>query len=386
MTIAPPAPGRLGVAIPAPQVLQYLQQMEAWTSERREQLDALDATIRALPVPTAQQPGPNPRLLTNDVMLCLALWQSVRTRLDQLVATWDSGRVGQAELEKISVLVWGRLETSAAGAGQSSGMAGMNLSLPEACRLSDAMTNQLSTKLGMAPDVDALASRVRDLKRAMERLRDQVALEDAATLPASQRKLAGLESRLSTVEGKLARGGDIGGLIGPLEIEAATFERDMIVAGARRRTLTQKVDAVTKAMTTAREREKAVAEIAERAATTVTPAPKYAVPHVDALGPVPTDEAALDELAARLPRVMKAFDVVEHACADALTEHDELVARLADARARAAAVGLSDPAMEEVAHTAGGLLETRPAPVAVARSLVEAYTNHVALAASKESR
>ena len=40
----------------------------------------------------------------------MALWKAVADRYDLLVATWDSGRVGPTELERLSTLVWGRLD------------------------------------------------------------------------------------------------------------------------------------------------------------------------------------------------------------------------------------------------------------------------------------
>ena len=46
------------------------------------------------------------------MLLSMALWKAVADRHDLLVATWDSGRVGQAELERLSTLVWGRLDAS----------------------------------------------------------------------------------------------------------------------------------------------------------------------------------------------------------------------------------------------------------------------------------
>ena len=64
----------------------------------------------------------------------------------------------------------------------------------------------------------------------------QVDLEPAGSAhqqaAAAQARMA---RRLKDLADKAGRGGDVAGLLGPLEIEAATFERDLIVNGSRRR-------------------------------------------------------------------------------------------------------------------------------------------------------
>ena len=84
----------------------------------------------------------------------MALWKAVADRHDLLVATWDSGRVGPTELARLSTLVWGRLDalprppiilcsdTPPVPAGA------LAVSLPEACRLSDALAASLRARLG----------------------------------------------------------------------------------------------------------------------------------------------------------------------------------------------------------------------------------------------
>jgi hypothetical protein len=46
-------------------------------------------------------------------MLSMALWQTVSDRYDLLVATWDLGRAGKTELERLSILIWERLAPGA---------------------------------------------------------------------------------------------------------------------------------------------------------------------------------------------------------------------------------------------------------------------------------
>ncbi|HEX5335550.1 MAG TPA: hypothetical protein VFW55_06685, partial [Propionicimonas sp.] len=117
-TTAPAAPGQLGVAATPQQLMEYLGQLDAWLGERRAQLDALDAQI----IESGRQAE-----LTSDMALALALWQAAKTRQNLLLSTWDSGRVGQQERERLSALIWGRLDTANAGLAQ---LQSMSVSLP----------------------------------------------------------------------------------------------------------------------------------------------------------------------------------------------------------------------------------------------------------------
>ena len=128
----------------------------------------------------------------------------------------------------MATLIWGRLDAATAS--------GLSVSLPEACRLSDALLSQLRVKLGLDPSGMEITERIRQLRAQMERIRDQIDLEPAG---AGQQQAALEQSRLARrlkdIAEKAGRGGDVAGSLGPLEIDAATFERDLIVNGARRR-------------------------------------------------------------------------------------------------------------------------------------------------------
>ena len=102
-------------------------------------------------------------------------------RYEQLQRVWDSGRVGVTEREKLSSLIWGRLDA----AYDTSGLA---VSLPEACRLSDALVSQLRVRLGL--DVSALETtdRIADLRAQLERIRDQIGSGAARGPPAAGRR------------------------------------------------------------------------------------------------------------------------------------------------------------------------------------------------------
>ena len=97
--------------------------------------------------------------------------------------------------------------------------------------------------------------------------------------------------RLKEIADKAGRGGDVGGLLGPLEIDAATFERDLIVAARGGVTPLALVEPGASSER-AQAREAALTEIVRRWVRAVDPAPRYAVPDVDALGPVPNTSAS----------------------------------------------------------------------------------------------
>lgn len=357
---APAAPGRLNEPVQPQQMVGYLSELDAWTAARRSELAALDAEIL----------GRKLSALTPDMQLSLALWQAVKNRYDLLLVTWDSGRVGPAECARLSSLIWGRLDT---GASPSAQLAGMAVSLPEACRLSDALVAQLRQKLNLDPNAEQLARRLRDLRAQLERIREQIALEPPASAPAASAQLQQLAVRLTELEGKRERGGDIGGLLGPLEIDAARYERDLIVGGARRR---ENRDALARARELTDEltaQEEATRQLVAKAVAEVTPAPNYAVPDVAALGPVPNTRAAIDAHLARLVQVGKALQVVQEAYSGVLAERDAQTALVGALRVKAQALGhAGDPDFAALMDTTGRLLARRPAPLAVVRQLLPA--------------
>lgn len=152
--VAPVAPGRLGEAIPARDLMTYLDGLVTWLDDRRSKLDALDAAAQA----TAEA-----ERYTPDVVLALTVWQSVRTRADELLKVWDSGRVTEVERERMSQLVWGRVDTRP-GASP--------VSLPEALTLCDAMVSALRTRLAFDPDTADVVARLRTLRASLVRAED----------------------------------------------------------------------------------------------------------------------------------------------------------------------------------------------------------------------
>jgi hypothetical protein len=134
--ITPEPPGRIGEAILPQDALDYLEALATWRDRRRGELDRLDEAAMASPE-AGSSTG-----VTGDVMLSMALWKAVADRYDLLSATWDSGRVGQAERERLSTLIWGRLDATldprlAQRPDVPSSSGALAVSLPEAMRLSD---------------------------------------------------------------------------------------------------------------------------------------------------------------------------------------------------------------------------------------------------------
>ncbi len=366
---APVAPGRLGDRLDPRQTGAYLDALGAWRDSRRAELDDLDR---------AAQQATDPAALTADVTLSMALWQAVADRCTLLAATWDSGRVGPAERERLSALIWGRLDTGIPGA---TGPGPLAVSLPEACRLSDALTGQLRQRIGLDPSGAESTARLVALRAQLERLRDQVGGEPAG--PAHQRaadQTSALARRLADAVARAGRGGDVGGLLGPIEIEAARFERDLIVGRARRRDSAALLARVGAARADLIAREQALRTVARRCVETVSPAPRYAVPDVDALGPLPNNAPALQRYAERLEPVGRALAQAEQAYATALRHRDDLDAQLAATRIKAQSRGRADEAdLAQTYAMARRALDARPCPTELAGQLVALYATYLRL-------
>jgi len=370
MNMAPPAPGKLGAPVDVLAMRRYLDALDSWLRFRRQELDEIDTAV--------QQNGTDE--LTGDIMLSMMLWKAVADRQQLLLATWDGGRVGPTERERLSALVWGRMDAtvdpSLLGKSTIANQlgSGLSVSLPEACRLSDALVQQLRMRLALDPAVDEYARRIKDLRAQMERLRDQVALEPAFTRDEAAGTLARLVTRLEDISAKAGRGGDVGGLIGPLELDAARFERDLIVGGAHRREARDKLNTARERAAELKTREAALQNLAAQCVRTVEPAPNYAVPDVAALGPVPNTAEAIDAYLHKLSRVGQAMTIAQEAYRQALANRDRLTEQLEQHRARAAAHGLEDePDLVRGYAMALEMIGRSPAPLPLCHHLVDYY-------------
>jgi len=380
MDTAPNAPGKLGTPVEVQDAMTYLGLLGAWIQQRRTELDALDATI--LTTPDRAQ-------LTNDMMLSLSVWQAIKNRYDLLLATWDSGRVGPTERARLSALIWGHLDDTLPDSGSptpgSAAISGLSVSLPEACRLSDALAGQLRSRLNRSPEADQLGGRLRDLRAQVERLRDQAKLEPPATQPTVLAQVEDISARTEDLAGKSDRGGDIGGLLGPLEIRAATMERDLIVGNTKRRQAQDKLARARELLEALQLRETALNDLVTRTVESVTPAPKYAVPNVAALGPVPSSASQLDGYLVKLGSVSKAMQIVQDAYGKALDDRKALTDRLSHEVSTAQQAGVaSDADVAALGGVVESFLARRPAPTQVVASLLDAYAAAVRLLAARD--
>lgn len=360
--VAPQAPGAMGEDVDPERLLTYLTDLGTWRDRRKVELDELDeACLRS----------PDRDALTPDVMLSMTLWQAVAGRHDLLVATWDSGRVLEPERRRLTTLIWGRLDQRG---GQGSALA---VSLPEACRLSDTLAGSLRARLrldGAEPDVSA---RVRDLRAAVERIRDLVAAIPAKNRASAEQVLIGLDRRLVDVADRAKRGADVGGLLPALEQESARTERDLIVAASQR--AKAKHD-----LTTARQRRDELAargdalqRLAARTVGAVTPAPTLAVPDVNALGePTGSD---VDAYLQRLDRVEAALETVHRAYSAALEKREEFAGQIRAYASKAAALtGDAADDAAELSRRAEETLQRTPVDIDRLAALAAAQQSYLA--------
>ncbi len=396
--ITPAPPGRIGAAISAQDALHYLEELGAWRDQRKSELDLLDQAALSQPdgdpsKSTSASTGSVASVgVTGDVMLSMALWKAIADRHDLLMATWDSGRVGQAELERLSTLIWGRLDATldprlARRPDVPSSSGALAVSLPEAMRLSDALAASLRVRLSLDPADADVTGRLRGLRAQLERVRDLVAAEPPDNRDGFSHKLSKLDTRLGEMVDKAKRGADVGGLLGPLEADSARTERDLIVGSATRAEAARDVSRARQLRSELEARGAAIRDLAAKCVATVNPAPRLAVPDVAALGPVPQTGAEVGVYLARMARVSRALNQAQAAYAMALDELGELRGRLEAYAIKAAQVAGNLPGsaaadakddLGELFRRAQDALNARPADVARVRGLVAAHQAYLA--------
>jgi hypothetical protein len=361
---APAAPGRLGQAIPVPELLAYLTALAQWRAARRQELDRIDAAAL-----NAQDTDS----YTADLTLAMTIWQSVTERLQRLTTIWDSGRVDLQLREEMSRLIWGTgLGAGPGGAGVAAG-AGLGLSLVEACRLSDALTAALRARLAFDPLAADTAARIAASRGSLQRSAEMLA-DSRTARPGVVPDVDGLRRRLEELASKAANGTDIAGPLGAVESAAARAERDLIVGAAMHRDLGRDYRAALDRRRELEAQQESLRALVVRAIEKVTPTPRMAVPDVARLGRVPQTREALDHYRTRLETVAAALRMAEAAYAAPLNERDELRGRLQAFAAKAAATGRADDSVVAAAYDrAYSVLWSAPCPIPQARELVLAY-------------
>ena len=98
--------------------------------------------VKTIPAGGLGNPSPN-EFYTGDVTLAMSLVHSIASRHDELVSAWDSGRVDDAVLARIGVLLWGRLPDPL-GAPSA-------FTLSEAGTLAAALVDRLVAELATDP-------------------------------------------------------------------------------------------------------------------------------------------------------------------------------------------------------------------------------------------
>ena len=364
----------------------YLTELDSWVRYRKDELDELDAA--ALPR------SPRKDELTDDMTLSMALWKAVADRLQLLLAVWDGGRVLEPERERLATLIHGRLDATLDPAVLAKSATEPRYDVRRARRVAAGGLPAVR-RAGRAA---APAARPRSGGRRERRPRQGPArlARPAArpgrprarrrSRPRAQRTWDELAARIKDVTERLQRGGDVGGLLGPLENDTALFERDLIVGGAERRDTRDRAAAAAELREDLLARSAALEQLAARCVEAVDPAPNYAVPDVEALGPVP----GLAARPRRLPQPPGARRRCHEPRPRVVRRRPRRPRRPGRAARRARAEGVRPGLVVRQRDLAGAeatareVLARRPCPVAVATALVDAYAAWLTHAATPQ--
>jgi hypothetical protein len=373
-TVAPTAPGRLGVPVQAPEAQTYLFALREWVAQRRADLGEVDRAV--LKLSQAEQVA-----ITNDLTVALTFWKAVSDRLTLLETTFDGGRVGPVEAERLSTLIHGRLDSNTTEHLSLPSSGSLAVSLPEACRLLDSLTRTLQARASLAPGAAEATQRITLVRAGIERTRDQIPLVPAgAQRDEATEKITRLDRRMDDLVERARRGADVGGIIGPLEIDVAVLERDLIVAAAERASAARSRVRTQQQVEELDARAAAIRALERACLEAITPAPHLAIPNVRALGPVPQAAAELTAYRGKLERVSRALDLAHETYAAGLAERDEVVGLVGAVGAMAASATLAPEAADDVAELRRRLDETlaaQPLPIARARALAAAFAAYV---------
>ncbi len=367
---APPAPpGSLTRSPTTAATRTYLASLDVWLDQLRSRVSGLDADAQLADEPTRY---------TGDVTLAMSLVHSIASRHDELVSTWDSGRVDDDVLARIGVLLWGRLPDPL-GAPSA-------FTLSEAATLATALVDRLVAELATDPLAGSgVAGRVAALRAAISRC-----IAHARALGMTTTDLEGTASFLeaAVVSKDRAR---IVAAVGSLEAEISATERDLIKETSLRAGTARLNAELHRDYEALVARCVAIAALSERCRSRIAHAPKLAVPSVTVIGSppdvvteisAPNDWAAaratLDQYAARLHRVKAAVDQAETAFATPLAARDDLRGLLGAYATRAARNGLAEDAgLTERYRPAHEALWQAPCDVDAAAALVEDYLRAV---------
>ena len=210
-----PRPGGWASPSSPEDALRYLAALGTWRDERKAELDVLDEA--ALGAPRRRGVHRRPAALDGAVEGRRGPARPARGHLglrpgrdDRAGATLHP-RLGPAR--RRTTARPRRRPVRAAGAHVPA--QALAVSLPEACRLSDALAASLRARLGIDPSEADLQARLRALRASVERVRDLVDREPAQARAAASSTLDRLDTRVADVLARAQRGADVGGLVGP---------------------------------------------------------------------------------------------------------------------------------------------------------------------------
>lgn len=375
MTVAlaspPGPPGSLTAPAPPRDVLAYLDELRRWRDDLRTALNALDRRA---------QVATDTDAFTGDLTLALSLAESISRRTDELITTWDSGRVTDKELAQLAQLMWGRLP-DALGSPSA-------FSLSEATTLAAALEARLAARL----DADTIAGsgaadRLEPLRETLARCHDL-----AATL---ERRADDVDALAADLEKALATDAKtLGAEIARIADSAEVLERDLIKELALRASVSRDAAALAGRVASLTATAAEVQQTAQRCRDKIANPPRLAVPDVTVLGPVPpvpdgpdqpgtwtAARAALDEYRSRLDRAAAALAEASRCYAAPLTERAELRGLAEAYRAKAGAAGFAeDPDLDSQWVRLRDVLWQAPCDLGAARKRLDEYSQAVQVA------
>lgn len=345
----PTPPGRLGEAARAEELLDFLAGLEEWLARTRGELDRLDEV--------AQRAGGGAAGQVDDIVLAMALWQALRTKTDDMLTFWDSGRADLPARQRISGLIWGRLGSGA-----------LDVTLAEGARLVDALVAQLRERLAIDPATGELVARLRRVRADLVRCED---LARARGKDAEIERVDALMQRQARLLAEASRGADVTGPLGELESDAARAHRDLLVATSHSGVLRRDRDRAIELRDALMARRPALLELEARCRREILDPPRLAVPDASRLGEPPDDRDGVDRYLARLDAASRAVAAAEDAYVSPLRERASLRYRLAQAGALASAHGRdASPTVQAGRREAVDAVDTTPCDVPLARALV----------------
>ena len=372
--VAPPTPpGSLTVPATGREIVVFLEALDEWIASLRTTLGRLDADA---------QLATRPDTCTADISLAMSLQQSIMSRRDELVVTFDSGRVGADELAELARLMWGRLP-DALGSPSA-------FTLAEACTLVAALVDRLIAAL--STDVVAgsgVAAQLAAVRAAIERCRLHIEVLGISAAAVDALAIA-LEAAVAT-----GRRDAIQTEVARVDTVITVIERDLIKEASTRSATAHQLARLQLRYDDLARTATSVAALAERCRSRITDPPRLAVPAVTVLGAPPAARAAAaltaDDWAAaraelegyetRLERCGHALAEAERAYGTPLEQRDELRGLLGAYRTRAARGGLAeDPVLADAYRAAHELLWSAPCDVAEAARRVARYQHAVRVA------